>query len=128
MAADITANPGSWQARCLSHASEQKPDAAVNVAAVERRPGVNSPPAVNRAAGQQHRVPPRLPHVSKVLQVYKKPDVRRHFPLSHRANNHVRLGSGTKRIEFQPLPPGVVTLDTEAGHALSFPHPDKTQT
>jgi hypothetical protein len=119
---------GVWRLWSMSESrnilleSEDKTDAAVNVAAVERCPGVNGPAAVHGPVRPQQCAPSRLPNVNEVFKIDKKPNVPRYPALSHHAENYVGFRYPTKRIKFEALPSGVVTLDADAARTFFLPH------
>lgn len=109
------------ESRNILRESEDKTDAAVNVAAVERCPGVNGPAAVHGPVRPEQCAPSRLPNVNKVFRIDKKPNVPRYPALSHHAEDYVGFRYRTKRIKFEALPSGVVTLDADAARTFFFP-------
>src|SRR5437016_7626 len=52
---------------------EADPHAAVDVAAVERRPCIHGPASVDAARGPQQRIPPRLSDIGEVFPVDEQP-------------------------------------------------------
>ena len=57
----------SWSSRRL----ETQPHAAVDVAAVERRPGIDGPAAIDASTRAEQRIPPRLSNAAEVFHIHK---------------------------------------------------------
>src|SRR5258706_15060046 len=68
---------------------EADPHAAVDVAAVERRPRVDGPASVDGARGPQQRIPPRLSDIGEVFPVDEQP-IAADLPLHEDAEHRVR--------------------------------------
>ena len=83
---------------------EAEADAAVDVAAFERRPGIDRPASIGRASRANERMPPRLPHAGQVLAVDEQPQPPE-LLLGEQADNHVRLAAVGIRVLFEALRP-----------------------
>src|SRR5205823_3450611 len=78
-----------FESRLPTPSSELHSYPTVDVAAIERRPRVNGPPAVDAARRSKQRIPRRLAHVRQVLAIHEQT----HLPdlsFDQCADDHVR--------------------------------------
>src|SRR6185436_2754309 len=95
-----------------SPSSELHANAAVDDAAVERRPRVHGPASVNRPGRTKDGIPPRLPDIGQVLAVEKQQKPA--DAAAHEQPEHViRHALSAKRVVVEPLSARVVPLGAD---------------
>src|SRR5688500_1443091 len=99
-------------------------NATVDVAALERRPGINGHAAVHAALWKRERMPLRLPHAGQIFAVDEEAQPPE-LSLREDAGDDVRLAAIRIRVRLEALRSGVVQLDADASAAISFPHRDE---
>src|SRR5215831_9501763 len=92
--------------------SELKPQAAVDHTAVERRPRVDGPPAVDVARWPQQRIPVCLPHVGEVFAVDEQQGAA-DFAAREHAEEVIGLALLAIRVRVEALLARVVPLDAQ---------------
>src|SRR6266545_2940762 len=99
---------------------KSEPHSAVDVAAVERRPGVNGPAAVDTACRPQERLPACLPDIREVLAVDEQQRAA-DTTGGEKAEHAVGPAFRAIGVGVQPLRACIEPLDTEARSASPFP-------
>src|SRR5258706_3461512 len=100
--------------------SEDHTESAIDDASVERRPGIDGPPAVGASDGQEEGLVACLAHVEDVLGVHKDTDLAE-ATLAEQARQDIGPARPQGRFVLEPLPADVVNLDPKASPPFSFP-------
>ena len=95
---------------------ERHPDAAVQDAAVERRPGIDGPSAVDRPDRPEHRAPVGLANIAKVFGIHEHPKLSDPL-LDQSSKQHVGSALTEIGIVVEALAPGQIAFDANpSGH------------
>src|SRR5262249_61036418 len=100
--------------------SELDSHAGVFHTSIERRPGVNRPPAVDVARGPQHRIPVGLFDVREILAIDEEEQAAEATTRQH-AENAIRRALSPIGICFETLTAGVVPLDGQVPNLAEVP-------
>src|SRR5262249_47106096 len=100
--------------------SKRKSHAAVDVAAIERRPRVDGPSAVDAARGPQERIPACLPDVGQILAVDEQQRAT-HTARRQDTEDAVRPALGPIGVVVEPLRAGVEPFDADVPGAFPVP-------
>ncbi len=109
-------------------ALEIEAQAAVDYSAIQRSPGVHCPAAIGASVRAQKRVPSCLADIGQVFEVHKHPRVLVDSALGHHPERGIGFRVISIPIIFDPLPSGVVKLESQAPRIFFLPHPDQTET